>query len=83
MTVANALSVITFHVVSDADILTKLQTELKTVMPRPDSQPKWNQLEHLPYLVSVLGFEHRNAVRSLFQSLLTARQTAVVLEGLR
>ena len=52
MTVANALTIITFHVVSDANIMTKLQTELKTVMPRPDSRPKWNQLEHLPYLVS-------------------------------
>ena len=51
MTVANALSIITFHVVSDADIMTKLQTELKTVMPRMESRPKWNQLEHLPYLV--------------------------------
>ena len=53
ITVANALTIITFHVVSDADIMTKLQTELKTVMPRPDSRPKWNQLEHLPYLVSI------------------------------
>ncbi|KAM0805978.1 cytochrome P450 [Usnea florida] len=54
MTVANALCIITFHVISDADIMTKLQTELKTVKPRLDSRPKWNQLEHLPYLTAVI-----------------------------
>lgn len=46
------LSLLTFLIVDNTEILTRLQKELHTVMPRPDSQPKWNQLEQLPYLVS-------------------------------
>ena len=45
------LSVLTFHMVSNPDILEKLQRELASVMPEPDSQPKWSELEQLPYLV--------------------------------
>ena len=46
------LSLLTFLIVDNAEILTRLQKELHTVMLRPGSQPKWNQLEQLPYLVS-------------------------------
>ncbi|KAL6718626.1 hypothetical protein ACLMJK_002860 [Lecanora helva] len=54
MTVAHTLTVITYHVIQDKAILQKLQTELKTVMPHSDSQPKWSQLEQLPYLTAVI-----------------------------
>lgn len=54
MTVSHMLSVMAFHIVENKDILKRLRTELKTVMPDPGSQPKWNQLEKLPYLVSTL-----------------------------
>ena len=56
MTVAHTLSVITFHVIEDKSILEKLHTELKRIMPISKSQPSWNQLEQLPYLVSYLSF---------------------------
>lgn len=32
-------------------MLEKLQRELESVMPEPNSQPRWNELEQLPYLV--------------------------------
>ena len=51
MTVAHTLSVITYHVVQDKEILRKLQTELKNAMANSYSQPSWTQLEKLPYLV--------------------------------
>jgi len=53
MTVAHTLSVIAVHVIKDEKMFKKLQTELKTVMPMPYSQPTWNQLEQLPFLVSL------------------------------
>ena len=41
----------TFHLLRNPEMLKKLQDELGNVMPEPDSQPKWNVLEQLPYLV--------------------------------
>ena len=41
----------TFHLLRNSEMLKKLQDELESVMPEPDSQPKWNVLEQLPYLV--------------------------------
>ena len=42
---------VTFHLLRNPEMLEKLQKELESVMPEPDSQPKWNVLEQLPYLV--------------------------------
>ena len=55
MTVAHTLTVITYHVLQDKKILGKLQEELRSVMPKAESKPKWNQLEQLPYLVGPSG----------------------------
>ena len=53
LTVAHTLTVITYHVLQDKKILVKLQEELRSVMPNVESKAKWNQLEQLPYLVSL------------------------------
>ena len=45
------LSVLTFFVLHDPEILRKIQNELRSVMPESDSQPKWSELEKLPYIV--------------------------------
>ena len=50
-TTAHTLSVLTFHILHDPEILKRLQRELESVMPEPDSQPRWSELEQLPYLV--------------------------------
>lgn len=52
-TVAHTLSVIAFHVMSDQAMLGKLQAELKGVMAQ-NPEPKWQQLETLPYLTAVI-----------------------------
>lgn len=52
VTVAHTLSVITFHLIDDRRMRDRLKAELKGVMPDPDAQPKWTELEQLPYLVS-------------------------------
>ncbi len=50
MTVAHTLSVIAVHVIKDEKMFKKLQTELKTVMPMPYSQPTWISSSNFPFL---------------------------------
>ncbi len=52
VTTSHILSVLTFHVVNNPDILDKLRAELATVMTKTQPRPKLRQLEPLPYLVS-------------------------------
>jgi cytochrome P450 len=52
-TTARTLAVGAWHIYSREDIREKLRAELKTVMSSPESRPKWNELERLPYLVSL------------------------------
>lgn len=54
MTVAHTLSVIHYHVLDNPDILRRLQDELGSALPSIGPEPKWNQLEQLPYLVKPL-----------------------------
>jgi len=49
------LSVLMFHIINEKDIMANLRQELATVMPKPDSNHNWTQLEQLPYLVSPLN----------------------------
>lgn len=52
-TTARFLTNIICHLLLDQEVLSKLQAELKTAMPSPDDIPSWNDLEKLPYLVSI------------------------------
>ena len=40
-----------FHILDNPHILKKIQSELDSVMRDPNLQPKWSELEQLPYLV--------------------------------
>ena len=51
MTVAHTLSVISYNVIANPEILAKLQAELAESQSRSKSRLKWSQLEQLPYLV--------------------------------
>lgn len=51
-TTARTLSVAAFYLAKDKDLRQKLFDELTQVMPSPASQPKWAELERLPFLVS-------------------------------
>lgn len=50
-TVARSLALGAYTLITNEVIRNKLQEELRSVMPTPDSRPTWNQLEKLPYLV--------------------------------
>ena len=52
-TVAHTLTCISFFVLRDKAILGKLQQELKPIMAE-NPEPKWSQLESLPYLTAVI-----------------------------
>lgn len=52
-TTARSLAVGMYHLIDRPEILSKLREELKQVMPTPDSRPTWNELEKLPYMVSI------------------------------
>ncbi|RDW83583.1 cytochrome P450 [Aspergillus mulundensis] len=54
-TTARTLSVGAWHIYADEEIRRKLREELKSVMPTPESRPRWNELEKLPYLSGVVN----------------------------
>ncbi|KAL2425367.1 Cytochrome P450 monooxygenase sdnE [Exophiala dermatitidis] len=54
-----ALSVATFHLLSNRDVLAKLKAELKNAIPDPSAPLSWVELEKLPYLTGCV----REAVR--------------------
>ena len=49
-----ALSVSSFHITNDLQILQKLRAELSKAIPYPDVPPTWSQVEQLPYLNAVV-----------------------------
>jgi len=51
-TTGNALSIMTFHLLNNPNILQKLKKELIHAMPDPVVPASWQELEKLPYLVS-------------------------------
>ncbi len=52
-TVANSLTVTTFHILNNPEVLTKLRSELDTAIPDSSRPPTLLVVEKLPYLVSV------------------------------
>ncbi|KAI9778818.1 MAG: hypothetical protein M1839_007908 [Geoglossum umbratile] len=55
ITTAHFLKTITFHLLSNPDILHKMKTELASVIPNPGSSVPLRQLEKLPYLSAVVS----------------------------
>lgn len=53
-TTAWALSVSSFHITNDPQVLQKLRAELSKAMPYPAIPPTWSQVEQLPYLNAVI-----------------------------
>lgn len=52
-TTSNALTVITYHLLSNPEQLLKLRRELQALEPNPDADIGLCELEKLPYLVSI------------------------------
>ena len=50
-TTAQTLTVLTFHLLNNHEILLELRAELDRIMPDPESSVPWQTLEQLPLLV--------------------------------
>ncbi|KIW33835.1 uncharacterized protein PV07_00654 [Cladophialophora immunda] len=74
-TTANTLTVASYHLLKNRDVLLKLREELKTLMPTPSSKASWSQLEQLPYLTAVVQESLRLALGSTMRSGRVARET--------
>ena len=55
-TTGNALSIITYHVLSNPKVLKALREELVEFMPDSKTVERWQALEKLPYLVGHCPF---------------------------
>lgn len=74
-TTGSAMTVGTFHVVSNPKIYARLRTELEDAFPNPDARLDYLKLEPLPYLVSF------GPLFSLY--LAHSEKSAVIKEALR
>ncbi|KAF2688865.1 cytochrome P450 [Lentithecium fluviatile CBS 122367] len=76
-TTARFLTNITVHLLSNRDMLEKLQAELRSVMETPDARVPWTTLESLPYLSAVVSEGLR------CENFMTTRTPRVILEPLK
>ncbi|KAK4500276.1 hypothetical protein PRZ48_008465 [Zasmidium cellare] len=58
-TTAHHLNTTMFHILSNPEILARLQQELRTAMPDPNTLPPLHDLEKLEYLTAVTNEGHR------------------------
>ena len=54
VTTGHILARVTFHLLCDPSICSKLEAELGEIMAQTNGKPKWSQLEQLPYLTAVI-----------------------------
>ena len=51
-TVAETLTVLSYHLLANSEILRRLKRELTEAIPDPEVHPSWQMLQSLPLLVS-------------------------------
>lgn len=66
----NALSIMAFYVINDANIYQRLRSELIEAFPEEKPDMSWSALEKLPYLVDTCGGTHGRSL-SIFRKILT------------
>jgi cytochrome P450 len=54
-TTAHYLKTATYHILANPSVLTRLQAEVKSVMPDPSVLPSFNDLNELPYFDAVIN----------------------------
>lgn len=73
-TTARTLAILSFHIMSNPDVLKLLREELKTVMPDPKSSVTSSTLENLPYMVSLVRYTQPSRTLTEFNSMLSSRR---------
>ena len=59
VTTAHFLAVVTFHILYNPEIHTRLKDELVSIMPNQASSPSWTELEKLPYFSAIITEGYR------------------------
>ncbi|RAH70116.1 cytochrome P450 [Aspergillus aculeatinus CBS 121060] len=54
-TTASSLTFAVYQLLRDRGMFLKVRQELKQAMPTPRHEPKWSQLEQLPYLTAIIN----------------------------
>ena len=82
-TSAKVLTALTYHLLSNPDILQRLKKELVEAMPDPNVSMSGAKLEQLPYLVSILVRAKNYLEGSDWGKTNTKIKKAVITEGIR
>lgn len=80
-TTATALATLTFYILSEPEILSRVTAELQTVVPNPHELPAWTTLEQLPYLSAVISEGIRLAMGVSFRLPRNAPEEDLVYHG--
>ena len=80
-TVAWTLSVLTYHLLAQPQVLDKVEKELSNVVKNPCNLPKWSELEQLPYLYGVISESLRLSYGLVCRMARIAPDEALVYEG--
>ncbi len=54
VTTGHILAIVTFYIISNPSIQSRLEAEIEGIMFHTVGKPKWHQLEQLPYLTAVI-----------------------------
>lgn len=54
VTTGHILAYVSFYIINNPAIRSKLEAELSDIMSQTNGKPKWSQLEQLPYLTAVI-----------------------------
>ncbi|KAL3465633.1 cytochrome P450 [Aspergillus heterothallicus] len=81
-TTANTLTLGAYHLIRNPSVVLRLREELKnTAMPHHDSQPRWADLEKLPYLTAVVNETLRLAIGGSWRMPRIATQETLICNG--
>ncbi|KAI1811309.1 cytochrome P450 [Poronia punctata] len=77
-TTARTLTIASYHLFGNRPLLLRLREELCTIMPRPDTEVTWSQLEQLPLLNGVVNESIRLSFGPIFRSTRVAPTESLV-----
>ncbi|KAI1393513.1 cytochrome P450 [Hypoxylon trugodes] len=67
-TTARTLTLASYYIFQNKEMLERLRSEIKTVMPTPTTEASWSELEQLPYLNAVINEAIRLSHGPIFRS---------------
>ncbi|XXG95762.1 hypothetical protein Hte_002033 [Hypoxylon texense] len=81
-TTARALTVASYHLFQNRQLMLKLRDEIRTVMPTPTTEAPWLELEQLPYMSGVVSEALRLSYGPIFRSTRVAPTESLIHKDL-